>query len=83
MNRQVPCTTGVTLSAKEDTRTASRRLTFLLLPSVVFLKPLRRVPTKSIIIQFAKGDGFVPNPTTTALLRAWSSFCTTAFTNIS
>jgi len=28
------------------------------------------VPAKSVIIQFAKGDELVPNPTTTALLRA-------------
>jgi hypothetical protein len=28
------------------------------------------VPAKSVIIQFAKGDQIVPNPTATALLRA-------------
>ena len=33
-------------------------------------KPLKGVPAKSVIIQFAKGDGFAPNPTTTALIRA-------------
>jgi len=33
-------------------------------------RPLKGIPAKSVIIQFAKGDGFVPNPTSTALLRA-------------
>jgi hypothetical protein len=32
--------------------------------------PLPGVPAKSVIYQFAKGDQTVPNPTTTALLRA-------------
>jgi hypothetical protein len=32
--------------------------------------PLSRVPAKSVILQFAKGDRNMPNPTTTALLRA-------------
>jgi hypothetical protein len=32
--------------------------------------PLAGVAAKSVIIQFAKGDRVVPNPTTTALLRA-------------
>ncbi len=32
--------------------------------------PLDGVPAKSVIIQFANGDRFVPNPTTTAILRA-------------
>jgi hypothetical protein len=32
--------------------------------------PLLGVPAKSVIVQFAKGDQTVPNPTTTALLRA-------------
>src|SRR5262249_43498573 len=32
--------------------------------------PLPGVPAKSVIIQFAKGDQTVPNPTATALLRA-------------
>ncbi|MCA1614457.1 MAG: hypothetical protein LC800_10055 [Acidobacteria bacterium] len=32
--------------------------------------PLPNVPAKSVIIQFAKGDQQVPNPGTTALLRA-------------
>src|SRR5262249_13316220 len=32
--------------------------------------PLPGVPAKSIIFQFAKGDPAVPNPTTTAILRA-------------
>lgn len=32
--------------------------------------PLRGVPAKSVIIQFAKGDQIVPNPTQTALVRA-------------
>lgn len=32
--------------------------------------PLDRVPTKPVIYQFAKGDQTVPNPTTTAILRA-------------
>jgi hypothetical protein len=33
-------------------------------------EPLAGVPAKSVIYQFAKGDMTVPNPTTTALLRA-------------
>ena len=33
-------------------------------------KPLDGVPAKSVIIQFARGDRTVPNPTTTAILRA-------------
>jgi len=33
-------------------------------------KPLDGVPAKSVIIQFARGDQTVPNPTTTAILRA-------------
>jgi len=33
-------------------------------------EPLEDVPTKSTIFQFAKGDEQVPNPTTTAMLRA-------------
>jgi hypothetical protein len=33
-------------------------------------QPLDGMPAKSVIIQFAKGDKFVPNPTTTAMLRA-------------
>jgi Bacterial virulence factor lipase N-terminal len=32
--------------------------------------PLAGVPTKSVIIQFAKGDLTLPNPSTTALIRA-------------
>src|SRR5262249_38111035 len=32
--------------------------------------PLPGVPRKSVIIQFAKGDKSIPNPTQTALLRA-------------
>ena len=32
--------------------------------------PLPGVPAKSVIIQFAKGDQIVPNPTQTALVRA-------------
>lgn len=32
--------------------------------------PLSGVPAKSVIYQFAKGDQIVPNPATTALLRA-------------
>jgi hypothetical protein len=32
--------------------------------------PLHGVPAKSVIVQFAKGDQTVPNPTTTAILRA-------------
>src|SRR5262249_1282743 len=32
--------------------------------------PLPGVPAKSVIFQFAKGDELVPNPTTTAILRA-------------
>jgi hypothetical protein len=32
--------------------------------------PLAGVPRKSVIIQFAKGDQTVPNPTSTAILRA-------------
>lgn len=33
-------------------------------------QPLEGVQAKSVIIQFAKGDQEVPNPTTTALIRA-------------
>jgi hypothetical protein len=33
-------------------------------------EPLQGVPEKSTIFQFAKGDQLVPNPTTTAILRA-------------
>jgi hypothetical protein len=33
-------------------------------------EPLRGNAPKPVIVQFAKGDGTVPNPTTTALLRA-------------
>ena len=33
-------------------------------------QPLAGVPAKSVIIQFAKGDQSVPNPTSTAMLRA-------------
>lgn len=33
-------------------------------------QPLEGNAAKSVIVQFAKGDGTVPNPTTTALLRA-------------
>ncbi len=33
-------------------------------------KPLARTPVRPVIIQFARGDQFVPNPTTTAMLRA-------------
>jgi hypothetical protein len=32
--------------------------------------PLAGVPAKAVIVQFAKGDQIVPNPTATALLRA-------------
>ena len=32
--------------------------------------PLPGVPAKSVIVQFAKGDRTVPNPTTSALIRA-------------
>jgi hypothetical protein len=32
--------------------------------------PLRGVPAKSVIVQFAKGDLGAPNPNTTAILRA-------------
>jgi len=32
--------------------------------------PLDQVPPKSVIVQFAKGDQTVPNPATTALVRA-------------
>src|SRR5262249_59810633 len=32
--------------------------------------PLAGVPAKSVIFQFAEGDQIVPNPATTALLRA-------------
>lgn len=32
--------------------------------------PLAGVPAKSILLQFARGDKTVPNPTTTAILRA-------------
>jgi len=32
--------------------------------------PLAGVPAKSVIVQFARGDQFIPNPTATALLRA-------------
>ena len=32
--------------------------------------PLAGMPAKSVIVQFAKGDQTVPNPTTTAVLRA-------------
>lgn len=32
--------------------------------------PLEDMPAKSVIIQFARGDQTVPNPTTTAILRA-------------
>jgi hypothetical protein len=32
--------------------------------------PLHGVPAKSVLFQFAKGDQTVPNPTTTAILRA-------------
>jgi hypothetical protein len=32
--------------------------------------PLRGVPAKSVLVQFAKGDQTVPNPTNSALLRA-------------
>src|SRR5262249_19795853 len=32
--------------------------------------PLAGVPAKSVIVQFTKGDRNIPNPTTTALLRA-------------
>jgi hypothetical protein len=32
--------------------------------------PLAGVPAKSVIVQFARGDQFVPNPTATALLQA-------------
>ncbi|HXH89673.1 MAG TPA: hypothetical protein VNI55_13830, partial [Gaiellaceae bacterium] len=34
------------------------------------LDPLEGVPTKSIIFQFARGDKTVPNPTSTAIIRA-------------
>jgi hypothetical protein len=33
-------------------------------------QPLEGVPAKSVIVQFAKGDQTVPNPTETALVRA-------------
>ena len=33
-------------------------------------RPLDGVPAKSVIVQFAKGDESLPNPTTTAILRA-------------
>ena len=33
-------------------------------------KPLGGVPAKAVIVQFANGDRVVPNPTTTAILRA-------------
>ena len=33
-------------------------------------QPLAGVPTKSVIYQFARGDQNIPNPTTTAILRA-------------
>ena len=32
--------------------------------------PLEGVPAKSIILQFARGDQTVPNPTTSAIIRA-------------
>jgi hypothetical protein len=32
--------------------------------------PLAQVPVKAVLFQFAKGDETVPNPTTTAILRA-------------
>ncbi len=33
-------------------------------------KPLAGIPPKSVIVQFAKGNTNVPNPSTTAFLRA-------------
>jgi hypothetical protein len=33
-------------------------------------EPLAGIPIKPVIFQFAKGDQIVPNPTTTAMLRA-------------
>ncbi len=38
--------------------------------SHVRLAPLDGVPAKSVIVQFAKGDQTVPNPTASALIRA-------------
>ena len=45
-------------------------------------RPLPGVPAKSVIVQFARGDQTVPNPTTTALVRAGElSDRTTLFRN--
>jgi hypothetical protein len=33
-------------------------------------EPLRGVPAKSVLLQFARGDRTVPNPTTSAIIRA-------------
>jgi len=33
-------------------------------------EPLHGVPTKSVLLQFARGDRTVPNPTTSAIIRA-------------
>ncbi|HVA29968.1 MAG TPA: Ig-like domain-containing protein [Gaiellaceae bacterium] len=38
--------------------------------SHIRMQPLPGVPAKSIIVQFAKGDETVPNPTASALIRA-------------
>jgi hypothetical protein len=45
-------------------------------------RPLAGVPAKSIILQYARGDQTVPNPTTSAIIRAGSlQDRTTAFRN--
>jgi len=45
-------------------------------------RPLLGVPAKSIILQYARGDQTVPNPTTSAIIRAGSlQDRTTAFRN--
>ena len=36
----------------------------------LILEPLAGVPAKSVILQFARGDKTVPNPTTSAIIRA-------------
>ena len=36
----------------------------------LILEPLAGVPAKSVLLQFARGDKTVPNPTTSAIIRA-------------
>jgi hypothetical protein len=66
----IDTTAGLIQTVIENTEWASQSGNPVAYAPHLRADPLAGVPAKSIILQFARGDKTVPNPTTSAIIRA-------------